>query len=305
MSKIKYYVESMRLRTLPLAVAGIIMGGILAAKAHYWSLEIFLWALLTAVFLQILSNVANELGDLQKGTDNEYRLGPIRSVQRGKLTQRNLLNMLFLFVGLSIIAGLGLVWTAFESFFYVPSVLVFFLGGTAIVAAIKYTYGKKSYGYMGLGDLFVFLFFGVVSVSGTYFLMTKSLACKVLLPASAIGCLSSALLNLNNMRDIVNDTDFQKKTLVVRMGLANAKKYHGVLILSAFVFMSVYALLSCVGFYGYLYLLTLPFFIVHLNYILKNEGKDLDKHMKVISLFTIAFSLLSGVGLLTDACSRS
>ncbi|MHB9055138.1 MAG: 1,4-dihydroxy-2-naphthoate octaprenyltransferase [Paludibacteraceae bacterium] len=298
MTKSRYYIESMRLRTLPLSVAGIIMGGMVAASEGFWNTGIFIWALLTALSLQILSNIANELGDLQKGTDNENRLGPIRSVQSGKLTPANLKGMLVAFICLSVFFGLFLIGTSFGSLSSSSSLIMIVLGGLAIVAAIKYTFGGKAYGYIGLGDLFVFLFFGLVSVLGIYFLMSKYLPRAVILPGSAIGFLSTAMLNQNNMRDIDNDTNFEKKTLAVRMGLNFSKRYHFILIMSAFILMILYSVIKNMTVFGYLYLLSLPVFVWHLNYVMKNDGKSLDRHMKVISIGTMLFSILGGMGLI-------
>ncbi len=288
----------MRLRTLPLSVAGIVMGSMLAAADGFWHTGIFIWAMLTALSLQILSNIANELGDLQKGTDNEDRLGPIRSVQSGNLTTKNLTGLLIIFVGLSMVFGAYLVWTSFHSISSAPSLAMLALGALAIIASIKYTFGSKAYGYFGLGDVFVFLFFGLVSVCGVFFLMSKLLPGTIFLPASAIGLLSTAMLNQNNMRDIRNDMNFEKKTLAVRMGLESSKRYHLILISAAFVLMTIYCIVLNVNFLGYLYLLTLPLFIGHLRYVMKNDGKSLDKHMKVISIGTVLFAVLGGIGLL-------
>lgn len=288
----------MRLRTLPLSVAGIIMGGMLAASHHFWNTGTFIWAMLTALSLQIVSNIANELGDLQKGTDNENRLGPIRSVQSGNLTAGELKRLLVVFVLLSLFFGLLLVGSTFRSFFSPESLTMLFVGALAIVAAIKYTFGSKSYGYVGLGDLFVFLFFGLVSVAGVYFLITKTLPLTVFMPASAIGFLSTAMLNQNNMRDIDNDTNFNKKTMAVRMGLNATKRYHLIIILLAFLLMTIYCIVQKVDLSGYLYLISLPVFVWHLTYVLKNDGKSLDKHMKVISAGTMLFAVSGGVGLI-------
>ncbi|NLO70306.1 MAG: 1,4-dihydroxy-2-naphthoate octaprenyltransferase [Porphyromonadaceae bacterium] len=297
-NKIKYYVESMRLRTLPLSISGIILGSLVAAAHGFWDFGIFTWALLTAVILQIISNIANELGDLQKGTDNEQRLGPIRSVQSGNLTERELKKMLILFVLSSMVSGLFLIERSFNSLFILPSYTMIFLGALAIIAAIKYTFGSKSYGYIGLGDAFVFLFFGIVSVVGAYYLMTKNIDFSTLLPASSVGFLSTAMLNQNNMRDIENDMNFEKKTMAVRMGLKSTKIYHLIIIASAFILMTIYCALQNVNPVGYLFLVTLPLFVWHLVYVLKNDGRSLDKHMKVIALGTVLFAVLGGIGLL-------
>ena len=300
MKKLQYYVQSARLRTLPLSVAGIIMGAMIAASDSHWSTATFVWGLLTALSLQIISNVANELGDLQKGTDNENRLGPIRSVQSGKLTPQNLKGMLAVFVAIAMFSGLMLVVVSFHSLTSFYSLLMLFTGALAIVAAVKYTFGVKAYGYVGLGDVFVFIFFGLVSVLGMYFLLAGTFSPEVLLPASSIGFLSTAMLNQNNMRDIDNDKNFQKKTLAVRMGLNAAKTYHLVIIVLAFILMTSYCFFEKKGIFGYLYLISLPVFVHHLIYVLKNDGKSLDKHMKVIAAGTMLFAVSAGVGMILE-----
>lgn len=297
MSKLKYYIESMRLRTLPLSASGILMGAFLAKSENCWNTSIFIWAILTALSLQILSNIANELGDLQKGTDNEHRLGPIRSVQSGYLTYKDLSRFLVLFILISVAFGLFLIWSSFGDLFSVSGIIMILLGALTITASIKYTFGKKAYGYVGLGDVFVFIFFGLVSVAGVYFLMSKTLPAEIFLPATSIGLLSTAMLNQNNMRDIDNDTNFEKKTMAVRMGLGAAKKYHLLLIVLAFLAMTAYCIIKKVSWVGYSYLLTLPIFVWHLNYVLKNDGRSLDAHMKVISIGTMLFTLVGGLGL--------
>lgn len=296
--KLKYYIESMRLRTLPLAVSGVIVGAALAAYSHSFQLSIFILALLTAISLQIVSNIANELGDLEKGTDNEFRQGPIRSVQRGNLTYKNVLNFLYLFLGISAVVGLILVYFSFDSLFSREGITMLILGAFAMIASVKYTFGNKAYGYIGLGDVFVFLFFGLVAVIGVYYLMTKTINSSLLLPASAIGLLSTAMLNQNNMRDIKNDEVFKKKTVVVRMGIQHARIYHLLLILLAFLFMSLFVFLFMNNdLRAYLFLLSAPIFIYHLLYVFKSSDKALDKHMKIISLGTLIFALLFAISL--------
>ena len=240
MSKIKYYIASFRLRTLPLSLSGIFLGTLLAASEGYFNWAPFLLAVVTTLCLQILSNLANELGDLQKGTDNEERLGPIRSIQSGALSLKEFKRTILLFVLLSVLSGTALVSTAFESLLSTDGLIMLMLGAASIVAAIKYTVGKNAYGYHGLGDVFVFLFFGLLSVCGAYFLMTHRLSISIFLPATAVGLLSTGVLNLNNMRDIENDRLCGKRTLPVILGISKAKVYHFCLIIGAFVAMSSY-----------------------------------------------------------------
>ena len=294
----KYYIESLRLRTLPLSMSGVILGGLLSIAAGYCKIGVFVWALLTALSLQILSNLSNELGDLQKGTDNENRLGPIRTVQSGKLTKKNMIGMMLIFIGLSVYFGLALIWVAFDDLLSTPALIMLTCGAFAIAASIKYTFGGHAYGYVGLGDLFVFLFFGLVNICGVYYLSTSQLPLKIFLPAASIGLMSTAVLNVNNMRDIENDADFEKKTMVVRMGLKRAKIYHFLLITFSFLLMTIFSFMQNGNVGKFLYLLSLPLFVYHLNYVMQNEGRSLDKQMKVQSLGTLLFACLSGIGMI-------
>ena len=295
--KIQYYIESFRLRTLPVSISGVIMGSFLSSAAGYSRIDLFIWALLTTLCLQILSNVSNELGDLQKGTDNEERLGPIRSVQRGVLTAKNLVGMVLIFIGLSATFGLCLIWSAFHSLSSPESLLMMILGVLAMLASIKYIYGKNAYGYVGLGDLFVFLFFGIVSVAGIYFLSTQRLSFDIFLPAASIGLMSVAVLNVNNIRDMENDARFKKKTMAVRMGETGAKIYHLLLITTAFLLMIIFSALQGKNIISYFYLLSLPIFINHLKNVFQGKGKNLDAQLKVQALATLLFAFLAGLGM--------
>ena len=296
--KLKYYIQSFRLRTLPLSVSGILVGSACAAQSGYAKLPVFGFALLTTLCLQILSNISNEVGDLEKGTDNDQRLGPIRSAQSGKLTVHNLKNAMGLFVALSVVFGAILVYASFGTLVSVPAIVMLIVGAGAIVASIKYTFGKKSYGYLGLGDVFVFIFFGLVSVMGVYFLATGVFDLVYLLPASAIGFLSTGVLNVNNLRDVENDTNFNKRTMAVRFGVSSAKLYHSMLVVGALVLVLVFNLLKEFGSFAYIFFLAVPLFVIHLVKIHTLTGRDLDPQLKVLSLTTLVFSLLIGIGLL-------
>lgn len=295
-NKLFFYIESARLRTLPLSVAGIVLGYFLALSEGEVSFVVFLFALLTAVSLQILSNYANELGDMRRGTDDEHRIGPIRSIQRGGLTEREMLRMLYLFVLISAVLGLVLVWFSFGTFCDFWAFLVLLVGLGAIWAAIKYTFGKRSYGYVGLGDLFVFLFFGLVGVLGVYVLLLHSFGYFLLLPASAVGLLCVAMLNVNNMRDMDNDRLHSKKTLAVRMGQRWIRYYHTLLVLLPFILMGLYVLATSKSGWSWLYLTSFPLFAYHLHVVLKTDAQGLDKQMKVVGLGSFLFSLLGGIG---------
>lgn len=296
MSKAKYYIASFRLRTLPLSLSGIFLGTLLAYAEGFFNPLAFALAVTTTLSLQILSNLANELGDLQKGTDNAERLGPIRSIQSGALTFQEFKRTITIFVLLSAFSGALLVYIAFDSLISTDGLILLLLGASAIIAAIKYTVGKGAYGYHGLGDVFVFLFFGLLSVAGSWFLMTHRVTAAIFLPASAIGFLSAGVLNLNNMRDMENDRRCGKRTLPVMLGLYQAKIYHFGLIIAAFIAMSGYVFLQGIYYQGFIFLLTLPLFILHLRKVALSEGRALDPQLKVLSLSTLLFALLSGWG---------
>lgn len=296
--KIKYYIASFRLRTLPLSLSGIFLGSLLAGGNGFFQTLPFLLAVITTLCLQILSNLANEWGDLQKGTDNADRLGPIRSIQSGALSLTEFKRTIIVFVFLSVISGSALIYTAFTSIFTTDGLIMLALGAASIVAAIKYTVGKGAYGYHGLGDIFVFLFFGLLSVTGSYFLLARQIPADLFLPAAAIGFLSTAVLNLNNMRDIENDRISGKRTIPVLIGLRKAKIYHFILIIAAICCMSIYIARQASSGIGYIYLLTTPLFLIHLRQVVKNNGRDLDPQLKILSMTTLLFALLSGFGLL-------
>ena len=196
----KHWIQAARLRTLPLSLSGIILGGFLAEKNEVFNGLIFLFSVLTTIGFQVLSNFANDYGDGVKGTDNENRVGPERALQSGAISPKQMLKGIYLTVALTLVVALVLIYVSFgvENFAY--SVVFFFLGIASIAAAIKYTMGTNAYGYSGLGDIFVFLFFGLLSVVGSLFLYTKNVETTTFLPAFTIGFLSAAVLNLNNMR---------------------------------------------------------------------------------------------------------
>lgn len=234
-NNLKIWVQAARLRTLPLSVSGIIMGNALALSHNDFSFIIFLLSILTAIAFQIVSNFANDYGDGIKGTDNEQRIGPKRVLQQGLLTSKNLKRGILVSVLVSIILSIALIYESLGVDKLLFSVLFILLAIGAVAAAIKYTVGTNPYGYSGLGDLFVFIFFGWVSVIGSYFLQINSIDLSIVLFATSVGLLSVAVLNLNNMRDIENDLNSSKITLAVRLGGYKAKVYHFFLISIAII----------------------------------------------------------------------
>ncbi len=216
-TKLNAWIHAARLRTLPLSVAGIIMGSSIALAEQQFNGTVFTLAMLTTLLLQILSNLANDYGDYTHGTDNANRVGPQRAVQSGVIKPREM-KMAVIFVSLlTVFTGTLLIGIAFNEMLSLRFFVFLILGLASITAAIKYTIGKKNFGYLGFGDLMVFIFFGLVSVMGSYFLHTLTFNVWVLLPATTIGLLSSGVLNINNMRDIDNDRHFNKKTIPVRL----------------------------------------------------------------------------------------
>ncbi|WP_386695140.1 1,4-dihydroxy-2-naphthoate polyprenyltransferase [Lonepinella sp. MS14435] len=241
MATIKTWLDTARPKTLPLAVAIILTGSALAQWHGTFSWSVTLLCLLTATLLQIVSNFANDYGDYQKGSDTTERIGPLRGIQQGKMTANQLRNGLIVISIASFISGASLIALAYET---TQDLIAFaILGILAILAAITYTVGKKPYGYLGLGDISVFLFFGLLAVCGTYYLQAHSLDWSIFLPAAACGFLSTAVLNINNLRDIEQDRKAGKNTLIVRIGAKNGRIYHWLLLLGAVLCYTIFALL--------------------------------------------------------------
>lgn len=291
------WVKAARLRTLPLALASIAMGGAVAATTAAFNLMAVLAAGLTTLFLQVLSNMANDYGDSKSGIDNAGRVGPRRTVQSGEIRPKEMKAAVMLFSFLSLISGLWLVF-GIADIASGKAIVFVGLGLMAIAAAIKYTVGKNPYGYVGLGDVFVFLFFGLLGVAGTYFLAAGNFDPLVLLPASALGLLSTGVLNLNNMRDIDNDRANGKRTLVVKMGSQAALTYHSLLVLLPFLLLSTFVLYSEHHWYAWLFLLSFPLFASDLLkiYGIRNPA-ELDPFLKKLALKTLLLTMLFAAGL--------
>lgn len=241
-NSLRIWVDAARPKTLPLALVSILTGSVLAFSVGSWSWPVTGLALLTATLLQILSNLANDYGDALKGTDNEQRLGPMRAIQSGAVSLADMKQAMIINVLLTIVSGLALVFYALDSAQSIAAFLA--LGVVAILAAIAYTVGNKPYGYVGLGDVSVFIFFGLLGVSGSYFLHTGQIEWRLLLPSLGCGLLAVSVLNINNMRDIENDALCGKRTVVVRLGQQRAKIYHLLLLVGALCAFASYLLLQ-------------------------------------------------------------
>ena len=312
---VRNFIQAARLRTLPLSISGIILGSFLGNKKNmiilsenYSDTNIFIgsfsifqspifWlAIFTTIGFQVLSNFANDYGDGIKGTDNN-RKGEARMVSTGAITPIQMKNAMVITTIISLIIALLLIFVAFghENFKY--SFLFFILGIASIAAAIKYTVGKSAYGYSGLGDLFVFLFFGLLSVVGSYFLFTKQLNIFIFLPAISIGLLSTAVLNLNNMRDQIEDKQYSKNTLVVKLGSQKSKLYHYFLIIGALISALVYVASNYQSLIQYLFLIAFIPLFLNIKVVAQNIiFYELDKELKKVALSTFLFAILFGIG---------
>lgn len=295
--KFNAWISAFRFRTLPLALSSIMLGSFIAAYQQKFDWSVALLAVSTTLFLQILSNLANDYGDGIKGTDNLERIGPNRAIQSGAISIREMKNMIVVFILLSLISGVSLLVVAFPQGMLNSALFFLILGIVAIAAAIKYTVGKTAYGYHGMGDLFVFLFFGITGVVGTYYLHALSLAWEVFLAGAAVGFLSAGVLNLNNMRDRISDSKAGKNTLVVKIGGQAAKAYHAFLIIGAVLSTAAFILLFELGVWSWIFLATVPLLASNLMRVFKNkEPRSLDPLLKQLALTTLLFVLLLGVG---------
>ena len=295
MTKGQAWMKALRLRTLPLSLSGIILGSFIAFKNEHWNGIIFTLAMLTTILFQILSNLANDLGDTLKGADNEERIGPMRAVQSGVISPSEMKKAVILTSFLSLCTALPLVYLGTKNMS--SDVLWFYviLTGLCIIAAITYTVGKKAYGYNGFGDVFVFIFFGLVSVLGVYTLYAKSFDWLNLLPATAIGLFSTAVLNLNNMRDQINDQKVGKRTLVVKIGPRNAKLYHSYLIIGGIVSLAAFFYLTQ-NYLGFIGLVPSIILIKHLQKVmLTTNPTEFDPELKKVALSTFAIAVLTSI----------
>ncbi len=316
MANLKAWISAARLRTLPLSISGIIVGSSMfnnlkvntnpsleysegfGGKLLYFSETSIFWlAIATTLGLQILSNFANDYGDGVKGTDNEDRVGPQRALQSGAITKKEMFRGIVITAIVTLCLAICLIYQSFGQAYFLYSVFFFLLGVAAIIAAIKYTMGKTAYGYRGLGDVFVFVFFGLVSVIGCYFLFTKQLNWLIIFPAITIGMLSSAVLNLNNLRDHDSDKKAGKNTLVVKLGVSAAKKYHYLLLFIALCSMIVFIVNTYDSYFDLLFLIAFIPLIIHFFKVIKTEDtKELDPELKKVALSTFLLSILFSIG---------
>ncbi|GLU44997.1 1,4-dihydroxy-2-naphthoate octaprenyltransferase [Allomuricauda sp. NBRC 101325] len=293
MANTKAWVQAARLRTLPLSLSGIIVGTALAMMHGQFDVTIFILALLTTVGFQVTSNFANDYGDGVKGTDNEDRIGPARALQSGAISRSDLKKGIIVSIIISMVFALALIYKAFGLGNLLYILIFFVLGLLSIWAAIKYTMGDNPYGYKGMGDLFVFLFFGLLGVMGSMFLFSKSLYPTAWLPAIAIGLLCVGVLNLNNLRDVVSDKKHGKYTLVVKMGFENGKRYHFALIGLALLCFLWFIYLESIKWTNTFFMLAFIPVLMHLRKVMFTHDPGLlDGELKKLALGTFLLAIL-------------
>jgi len=295
----KKWIHAFRLKTLPLALSNTIIASCLAASNDGFRWSVFGLAALTTVLLQIMSNMANDYGDFVNGKDTAERIGPKRMVQSGEITPKIMLRGIIVIGILCVISGFALILIGTAGM-DITNLLIFgVLGLAAIAAAIKYTVGKNPYGYRGLGDIFVFIFFGLVGVIGTYFLHTQSFRWDILLPASAIGFLSTGVLNMNNMRDYEADKNAGKTTIVVAMGVKKAAYYHLFLVAGAVLLAVIYTLLNYHSVGQWLFVLSFPILFLNLKKVFTyKDALQLYPELPRLSMASLVFAVTFGLGLI-------
>lgn len=295
---LKASIKSMRLRTLPLSLAGVILGVTLAADKTDVSPWTAALIFLTTVCLQILTNLSNELGDTLSGTDSADRQGPKYALGSGDMTIGDIKKLILIFIGLCVISGLAMIQVSFGSLFKTESICLEALGAAAIVGAMKYTLGKNPYGYRGLGDVFVFIFFGLVSVLGGYYVAARELPPLImLLPASAIGCFSVGVLNVNNIRDMKTDA-VNRVTVAIKLGMKGARIYQTILVTLGWALILVFCAVYDFAPGHYIFIITLPLYIKHLQGVWTRSERALDPMLPMLVISTFFLSILAGAGFL-------
>lgn len=299
MASFSAWIRAARPRTLPLALAGLALGNFIAAYYQTFSWAIALSTIATAFFLQVLSNFANDYGDFMNGADNENRIGPARAVQSGAISAKQMKQAMVTTSILALLFGVLSLYYASQNVNILALLLMLGLGFAAIWAAIKYTSSKNPYGYKGFGDLAVFLFFGLLAVLGSFYLQNGHIEWLVFLPAAGFGLFSTGVLNLNNMRDIVNDQAMGKITVAVKLGLPKAKLYHTALIIVGCFLFVIFAIESYATSWQFLFLIPIGFMILHLTRVSKRHNHaEFNPLLKELSLSSALLALTLGIGLI-------
>jgi 1,4-dihydroxy-2-naphthoate polyprenyltransferase len=288
------WLSAARLRTLPLALASIFMGSFLAASFGKFSWIICFLCCLTTISLQILSNFANDYGDTQNGADSAGRVGPQRAVQSGVISPKQMFRGIIFLAILCLIFGISLLYVAFKDASSQQFLLFFGLGLLCMLAAYTYTAGKNPYGYAGLGDISVLIFFGLVGVLGSFYLYAKEISWQIVLPALSCGLFATGVLNINNIRDIESDTRAGKRTIPSRLGKSKAIIYHWCLLLGGMICAILYIFQTQLLHYQWISFLAFPLFFI--NGIKVSRLQNPDPMLKQMALSTLLFVILFGVG---------
>jgi len=291
----KDWIAAFRLRTLPLSFSPILLGTLLAASQGGFRWATAILAFLTTIFLQVLSNLANDYGDGVKGTDNEERIGPMRAIQSGAISQEAMKKALWITSILSFLSGIGLLAVSLST--WQEWAVFLFMGLGAIWAAIQYTVGKNAYGYKGLGDVFVLIFFGWMGTVGTFYLHTKQLNGLVFLPATAVGFLAASVLNLNNMRDRISDERAGKRTLAVLLGDVQARSYHTFLLIACLGLSATYVVLTEGALWSWLFLLlAFPLGMMLVRTWKVKDPRNFDPMLKQTAISALFYAITFGIG---------
>lgn len=286
----------MRLRTLPLSLSGVVLGMAIAMSHHPVSVGTAVLLLATTALLQVLSNLSNELGDTLHGTDTAERQGIHYSIQDGEMTVGQMKTLIAAVAVACALCGAAMTGVSFGTLWGVEPVLLLLLGAAAMAAAVRYTLGRNPYGYRGLGDLFVFIFFGLVAVMGSHYVCAHTLGdWRIVLPAAAIGCFSVGVLNVNNIRDMPTDAA-TRTTVALRLGGHRARVYQTALVVCGWVLMAAYTLLATQGWTPWLYVAALPLYVLHLHGVWHRDGRALDPMLPLLVMSTFLLALLAGIG---------
>ncbi|MFA5518322.1 MAG: 1,4-dihydroxy-2-naphthoate octaprenyltransferase [Spirochaetota bacterium] len=293
MTKAGSWIVSFRLRTLPLSVSPVILGSFLAKAFGQFSFLIFVLCILTTLFLQILSNLANDYGDMKSGADNDTRIGPARALQKGEISMLEMKRMIYIFAFFASISGLALVYYGTRFLNFTIFLVFIIIGISAIAAAVKYTVGNKPYGYRAMGDIFVLIFFGPVATMGSFFLHSGFVRWDIMLPALTTGLMSVAVLNLNNMRDMENDNRSGKVTLAGILGRKKSKVYHALILIFAIISSLTYTYFNYSGILHLIYIIVFIPLIFNIKAVIQNSiPSKLDIELKKVALTALAYSVI-------------
>lgn len=293
--KLRSAIRSLRLRTLPLSLGGVVLGALLAASDFVVSPWVMVLLFLTTVFLQILSNLSNELGDVLNGTDTPDRQGPDYGIAEGGLSVSDMKRLISAIATACALSGCAMIWVSFGTLFSIRSISLLILGALAIIAAMRYTLGPSPYGYRGLGDIAVFIFFGLVSVLGGYYVCAHTIISPMLiLPAAAVGFFSVGVLNVNNIRDMKTDS-INRVTVAIKLGLKGSRIYQTVLIALGWILLVCFTAVYKPSPWHYLFLIVFPLHLIHLKGIWSRKEKALDPMLPLLVMSTFLLCLILGI----------